>query len=315
MKCIFPIIGLALVAACSGGVEIGAAPEPLPVKTSSGDVTAEMKGQVLFWRDIPYAQPPVGGLRWRATRPMEAPLENIPRRDKVACFQIASDVGGVDGEGVVGSEDCLYLDIMAPAQATSAAPLPVMFWIHGGGNTSGYKGYYDFSTLVESQQVVVVTINYRLGPFGWFTHPVVHGGAKGQDRSSNFGTLDIIQGLKWVQQNIDAFGGNPDNVTIFGESAGGHNVFALLASPLSEGLFHKAISQSGYISTNTVAEAINSGGEYPRVRRSSSQLFASALEAGVISDVSAQSAYGVSGKTLMEHYLALDGQGDIPLTT
>ena len=315
MKSIILLIALTLIAACADGNKSKAPPESTKIITSSGAVTADMNEGVMFWRDIPYAQPPVGELRWRATRPIKTPQREIARQENIACLQIASDVGGVDGEGVVGSEDCLYLDIMAPVLETSAPPLPVMFWIHGGGNTSGFKGYYDFSTLVESQQVIVVTINYRLGPFGWFSHPVVQGQAKGLDRSSNFGTLDIIEALKWVQQNIGAFGGNPDNVTIFGESAGGHNVFALLASPLSEGLFHKAISQSGYLKANTVAEATNSDNYYPRVRRSSTQLFASMLDAGVLTDVSTDSAYAVSGKTLMEQYLALDGQGDIPLTT
>ena len=125
-----------------------------------------------------------------------------------------------------------YLDVVAPA-AYDREPLPVMFWIHGGGNTSGTKDTYDFSALASEQQVVVVTINYRLGPFGWFTHPSLQGQAEGLDRSSNFGQLDILAALEWTQRNIAAFGGNPDNVTVFGESAGGHNVYALLASPLA----------------------------------------------------------------------------------
>jgi para-nitrobenzyl esterase len=246
---------------------------------------------------------------------MAAPLSKISMRDNIACLQIASDVGGLPGEGVVGSEDCLYLDIRAPSETTKVDRLPVMFWIHGGGNTSGYKGYYDFSSLVKSQQVIVVTINYRLGPFGWFSHPMVQGQAEGLDRSSNFGTLDIIQALKWVQQNIGAFGGDAKNITIFGESAGGHNVFALLASPLSKGLFHKAISQSGYLETASVEEAINADNAYPRMRRSSTQLFASMNDAGELGEVTPESIYQVSGKQLMERYLELDIAGDIPLTT
>ena len=130
-----------------------------------------------------------------------------------------------------------------------------MFWIHGGGNTSGIKDYYDFSELIRRHQVLVVTINYRLGPMGWFTHPAIQGLQNGLDKTSNFGTLDIIEALKWVQKNIQNFGGDPNNITIFGESAGGHNVLSLLASPLSEGLFHKAISQSGYTTTFTKEEA------------------------------------------------------------
>jgi para-nitrobenzyl esterase len=144
---------------------------------------------------------------------------------------------------------------------------------------------------------------------------MVQGKTDGLDRSSNFGTLDIIQALKWIQENIGAFGGEAKNVTIFGESAGGHNVFALLASELSEGLFHKAISQSGYLETATVEEAINAADSYPRMRRSSSQLFASMMEAGELAEVSTDSIYRVPGTTLIEYYLALDSQGDIPLTT
>ena len=132
-----------------------------------------------------------------------------------------------------------------------------MLWIHGGGNTTGLKDYYDFSAMVASQDVVVVTINYRLGALGWFTHPAIQDFQQGLDKTGNFGLLDIIQSLKWVRENIQQFGGNPNNITVFGESAGGHNVLALLASPLSDGLFHRAISQSGYTALVTSSQAYN----------------------------------------------------------
>ena len=155
-------------------------------------------------------------------------------------------MGGSEGDGYFsGSEDCLYLDIKAPKKRSNNA-LPVMFWIHGGGNTSGLKDIYDFSKMVNRHDVIVVTINYRLGPFGWFTHPSIQDLQDGLDKTSNFGTLDIISALEWVQSNIAFFGGDKNNVTIFGESAGGHNVFSLLASKKAKGLFHKAIAQSGY---------------------------------------------------------------------
>ena len=131
-----------------------------------------------------------------------------------------------------------------------------MFWIHGGGNTSGVKDYYDFSELIREHEVLVVTINYRLGPMGWFTHPAIQGLQNGIDKTSNFGTLDIMEALKWVQTNIQNFGGDPENITIFGESAGGNNVLSLIASPMGNGLFHKAISQSGYTTSFTQEEAI-----------------------------------------------------------
>ena len=132
-----------------------------------------------------------------------------------------------------------------------------MFWIHGGGNTSGLKDLYDFSKVVSKHEVIVVRINYRLGPFGWFTHPAIQQFQSGEDKSSNFGTLDIIMALKWVRDNISNFGGDPNNVTIFGESAGGHNVLSLIASKKAKGLFHKAISMSGYTTSISKEDAYN----------------------------------------------------------
>ena len=132
-----------------------------------------------------------------------------------------------------------------------------MFWIHGGGNTSGLKDIYDFSGLVKKENVLVVSINYRLGPFGWFSHPSVQNFQSDLDKTSNFGTLDIIKALEWVNINIDKFGGDKNNITVFGESAGGHNVFSLLVAPQAKGLFHKAISQSGYTTSVDYKIAFN----------------------------------------------------------
>ena len=133
-----------------------------------------------------------------------------------------------------------------------------MFWIHGGGNTSGLKDIYDFSGLVKKENVIVVSINYRLGPFGWFSHPSIQNFQRNLDKTSNFGTLDIIKALEWVNQNIHKFGGDKNNITIFGESAGGHNVISLLVAPQAKGLFHKAISQSGYTTSVDYEIAFNS---------------------------------------------------------
>ncbi len=156
----------------------------------------------------------------------------------------------------IGSEDCLYLDVYAPAEVV--APVPVMVWIHGGGNTIGLGGTYDGSRLAVEHDLVVVTINYRLGPFGWFSHPALADeGVTAADASGNYGTLDTIAALEWVQDHITAFGGDPNRVTIFGESAGGTNVLALLASPLATGLFHRAIVQSGGLSLTSRARASN----------------------------------------------------------
>ena len=227
----------------------------LTISSSSGVSQGTLIKNVVTWEDIPYAIPPKGDLRWKAPRALISPQLNIKPQEGNGCLQEASFYAGIQGEGIVGQEDCLYLDIKAPVNNLNRR-LPVMFWIHGGGNTSGVKDYYDFSELVREHQVIVVTINYRLGPMGWFTHPAIQGLQDGIDKTSNFGTLDIMEALKWVQTNIQNFGGDPDNITIFGESAGGNNVLSLLASPIGNGLFQKAISQSGYTTSFTKEEAI-----------------------------------------------------------
>jgi len=227
------------------------------VSTSSGIVEAEKLKYGLRWNDLPYAMPPVGDLRWKAPRELDDPTGLIVNQEDNGCVQEASVYAGISGKGIVGQEDCLYLDIYSPLDFKDKN-LPVMFWIHGGGNTSGWKDYYNFSKLSSKHDVIVVAINYRLGPLGWFYHPLIQDTQDGLDKSSNFGTLDIIAALKWVQNNIHHFGGDANNVTIFGESAGGHNVFALLASPLTNNLFHKAISQSGYTTSHTLEYAYSS---------------------------------------------------------
>ena len=227
------------------------------VKSHSGIVLGIESNKVISWEDIPYAQAPVDNLRWKAPRELNESVKNnliIPKDDNF-CVQEPSGLGGSEGDNYFsGTEDCLYLDIKAPITKKNEL-FPVMFWIHGGGNTSGLKDIYDFSTMVKKHNVVVVTINYRLGPFGWFTHPSIQDFQMGIDKASNFGTLDIIEALKWVQKNISFFGGDPENVTIFGESAGGHNVYSLLVSKEAKGLFHKAISQSGYTTSYSLKEA------------------------------------------------------------
>ena len=238
------------------------------ISTSSGDVSGSNKNRVIIWEDIPYAQPPIGTLRWKAPREITFP-GTIKPIDNNFCVQRPSSLGGVDGDGdYVGNEDCLYLDIFAPKR-TDLGKLPVMFWIHGGGNTSGLKDLYDFSKMVRKHNVIVVRINYRLGPFGWFYHPAIQDMQTGLDKTSNFGTLDIIAALKWVQNNISFFNGDKENITIFGESAGGHNVLKLIGSKKAEGLFHKAISMSGYTTSITTDDA------YRQITRSSTSDFSS----------------------------------------
>jgi para-nitrobenzyl esterase len=218
------------------------------------------------WLGIPYARPPLGELRWRAPQPLE-PWSGA--REALAfgesCPQFASPLGGdasARAGELVGSEDCLSLNIYAPAFGRAEVPtgderLPVMVWIHGGGNTIGTSKFYDGSYLASSQRVVVVTLNYRLGALGWFRHAALRRGSDAVEGSGNFGALDQIRALKWVRDNIAAFGGDSSNVTIFGESAGGQNVIALLASPPASGLFHRAIAQSGGAWGSSIAEAEN----------------------------------------------------------
>ena len=227
----------------------------LTINSSSGEVTGKRNNNVIVYEDIPYAKPPIGNLRWKAPRAIYS-NERIVSKDDNFCVQRPSNLGGVDSDNFfVGTEDCLYLDIFTPINKDSQKKFPVMFWIHGGGNTSGLKDLYDFSKMVKKHDVVVVRINYRLGPLGWFTHPAIQNFQFGDDKTSNFGTLDIIMALKWVNQNINLFGGDQNNITIFGESAGGHNVLSLIASKKASSLFHKAISMSGYTTSISPEEA------------------------------------------------------------
>ena len=209
---------------------------------------------------IPFAEPPVGPLRWSApvtAAPWSEPLNATQFGN--ACPQIGSQLGGAtnpdDFGKPIGHEDCLFLDVYTPGQTEEL--LPVMVWIHGGGNTIGQTGFYNGGNLATTHNVIVVNVQYRLGPFGWFLHPALADSKNPENGSGNYGTLDLIQSLKWVKNNIAAFGGDPDNVTIFGESAGGTNVYSLMLSPLARGLFHKAISQSGSLFTTSAALAQN----------------------------------------------------------
>ena len=242
------------------------------IRTTSGYIKGYIENKVINYDDIPYAKPPIGSLRWKAPRELKDENKIIQKKVGNHCVQEPSSMGGAPGEGTfTGTEDCLYLDIKTPKRNESKL-LPVMFWIHGGGNTSGLKDIYDFSKMVNNHNVIVVTINYRLGSFGWFTHPAIQDNQKGIDKTSNFGTLDIIQALKWVKNNIKTFGGNPDNITIFGESAGGHNVLSLLVAPQAKGLFHKAITQSGYTTSVTKDNAYKTYKDSPIYNHTSNEV-------------------------------------------
>jgi para-nitrobenzyl esterase len=242
------------------------------------------------WRGIPFARPPVGDWRWRAPRPPEPWMGTREALDfGPACPQFAGPMGARDGAAdgeATGDEDCLRLHVYAPPFAPDAVPgegerLPVLFWIHGGGNTIGEAATYEASRIATTSQAVVVAANYRLGVFGWFRQPALDApgvdgeGVTADDRSGNYGTLDLVRGLEWVRDYIAAFGGDPQRVTIFGESAGGSNVFSLLLSPRARGLFHRAIVQSGGLRTVSLAEAQQpADGDPPGHDRSSAEVTA-----------------------------------------
>ncbi|MCP2357226.1 para-nitrobenzyl esterase [Nonomuraea thailandensis] len=214
-----------------------AASPPGQVRTDKGVVQGLVLKDRQEFKGIPYAAPPVGELRWKAPRPA-APWRGV--RDATAfagqCAQPASLLGSPQATYV---EDCLYLNVTAPRRA---GRLPVMVWLHGGGNLYGNSTIYDGAKPAVDGGVVVVTVNYRLGVLGWLAHPALEPGERYQ--SGNYGLLDQQAALRWVRRNIAAFGGDPGNVTLFGESAGAADACAHLAAPAAAGLFHRAIAQS-----------------------------------------------------------------------
>ena len=225
--------------------------------TESGEVVGFIDSHgARAWMGIPFAQPPRGDLRWRAPRP---PVRSGEVIEALAagpiCPQFETILSGGDPESgaVIGAEDCLYLNIWSPPNARN---LPVMFWIHGGGNTIGHGGSFIGANLATTHDLVVVTINYRLGIFGWFNHPALQTGDP-MDDSGNYGTLDMIRALEWTRDNIAAFGGDPGTVTVFGESAGAFDTLQIMASPRAAGLFHRAIVQSGGFGAADPAEGSN----------------------------------------------------------
>lgn len=210
------------------------------VQTKYGLVSGFSDKGSWCWKGIPYADPPIGSFRWKAP-PDPTPWIG-PRNTKKFGSSAAQFMPFL---GPIGSEDCLYLNIWRPK--TPETKLPVYLYIHGGGNSIGSSAdisYYG-NAIVERSNLLYISVNYRLGAIGWFIHPSVTSNGSPEDKSGNFGTLDLIKALEWVKDNIEAFGGDPNNVTIAGESGGAFNIFSLLISPLAKGLFHHAIAESG----------------------------------------------------------------------
>ena len=212
------------------------------LQTPSGQLQGYVDQQVEHYLGVPYAQPPLGDLRWRPPQPVRPWEGALPaKKNANICTQFSPVTGSL-----VGSEDCLYVNVWTPANKP-AQPLPVMVWIHGGGFIIGQGSYTreDGQRLAARQNVVVVSINYRLGIFGFLAHPALTAENPALPASGNYGIQDQTQALRWVRDNISAFGGDPDNVTIFGQSAGGISVCAQMVSPAASGLFHRAAIQSG----------------------------------------------------------------------
>ena len=236
------------LAACLAAAAASAA--PIKVTVDSGVLVGDATGGVASFKGVPYVAAPVGDLRWAPPAPAKAWTgERSATAYGAICPQRINADGSPNEGGASGatSEDCLFLNVWAPARAVGASSkTPVMVWIHGGANVlgAGSLGAYDGSAFVRDG-VILVSINYRLGALGFFAHPAITKAAGPNEPLAGYGVMDQIAALQWVKRNIAAFGGDPGNVTVFGESAGGEDVLALMASPLARGLFAKAIVESG----------------------------------------------------------------------
>ena len=246
---------LALTAACGAATEKpggdgsrdgdggGPATGTRVVETADGKVRGSAESGLLSWRGIPYAAPPVDDLRWRAPQPVEQWSDTRDALDFGSTCLQGSPAAITPGS----AEDCLYLNVFRPADVGDGA-LPVMVWIHGGGFKAGSGDLtQEMVTGMVDQGMVVVSLNYRLGRLGYFAHPALAAEAEaaGEEPIANFGLLDQVAALQWVRDNVAEFGGDADLVTIFGISAGGISVNDLMASPLADGLFDRAIAGSG----------------------------------------------------------------------
>ncbi len=250
---------LAAMLALVSGAWSAQTAKPAPVRVETGLVQGVVENGLTVYRGIPFAAPPVGERRWRVPFPASN-WNGVRLADKFApgCMQMPL------GDSVIGymdlpfSEDCLYLNVWTPAKSVNER-LPVMVWIHGGGFNAGATSVplYSGENLAK-KGLVVASIAYRLGPFGFLAHPELSAESGGHG-SGNYGLLDQIAGLEWIKRNIAALGGNPNRVTIFGESAGGISVSMLAASPLAKGLFQGAISESG--GSFAPAKAAREGGQ------------------------------------------------------
>ena len=255
------------------------------------------------WRGLPFAAPPVGDLRWRAPRPAQGwEGVRIATQHGSPCAQLANTLSAGDElepGALIGSEDCLTIDVYAPPGSES---LPVLVWIHGGSNIWGQASQYNGAQLAMDQTVIVMVVQYRLGPLGFLSSQALRDSAETpEDEAANFAILDLIEALRWARAHAGAFGGNASNITIFGESAGGHNVAGLLASPLAGDLFDRAIIQSGSLMTVTTGDAEGREGEEENAsdqvlaRITGEPVTADALRAAELADIYAAYRPGETG--------------------
>jgi para-nitrobenzyl esterase len=231
---------IALTGAVPAAAQQGGRDPSAVVRTDLGPVRGQVADGYRLFQGIPFAAPPTGKLRWRPPQPARA-WKGVydATSPSEQCAQLPAPYGGPTSY----AEDCLYLNVTTPDSARKRR-LPVMVWVHGGGNVTGAGDIYNAAKLATDGDVVVVTVNYRLGPFGWLAHQGLEAGADGRYQTGNYGLLDQQAALRWVQRNAAAFGGDARNVTVFGESAGAQDACALLASPTAKGLFQKVIAQS-----------------------------------------------------------------------
>jgi para-nitrobenzyl esterase len=295
--------------------------EPVRVEQGLLSGVAGASPEVRIFRGVPFAEAPVGDLRWRAPKP---PKNWTGVRDAsefgAICTQRRPNAAGIGAEPRPMSEDCLYLNIYTAAR-TATDKLPVMVWIHGGALTAGAASVagYDGEQLAR-KGVVVVTINYRLGVFGFFAHPEL---SKESDHaaSSNYGLLDQIAALQWVQKNIAAFGGDPKCVTIFGESAGSWSTNLLAASPLARGLFHRVIGESGaqFEPMKTLAKAEPAGAKFgtlAELRAKPAEALQADMGATFVGEAGGYSGPVVDGWCLPEDVYTIYSKGrqnDVPV--
>lgn len=324
-------LGALALAACSFVAGCGGSSDndgPMVRATAAGKVEGVDDGArngTWTWKGVPFAQPPVGALRWRAPQDLQSWSGVRPATQfGPACLQI----GRMFGPGAnntfdetiastlgqpLGSEDCLTLNIWRPASNDTA--LPVLLFIHGGSNISGYTAdpLYDGAALAKAANAVVVTANYRLGVLGFLHMEQLKVGGTAGDDSGNFALLDNLAALRFIQNNIAAFGGNPGNVTVSGESAGANNMLAVMTSPMAKGLFHRMFAMSGGISlaSNLPAGTAPALNPLPTWQSHGESVLLNLLVAdGLAADLTAARAYAASrtAAQIAEYLRAKDGK-------